>query len=330
MHVQRHMIDWLHSMVPCMRTFIQTHVASPFNCSIRPSDQASTCIQDASDTACVVGQVMEELMSIADGQVVLERAADATVGVDARLSISRIGSRAYPPALANLAPSIRLQLAQVWHRLMHAHVHSLCATCATSAGQCRAIGCVCAHLTAACLEQAVDAARFGPEGQVLREQQGFVNRFRAALTQLAGHPVPLEELVSHCFHSNISIILGCQLPRRNGQRQVASSPAGMHQHCNDTPLPLRRCIFGCELQLESEPAHSLYVQVALLVALQHGAFRGVATEVLQMRLRIYVQYLRRTRPQELRTIAATQAVSDSGIAALSEAYHALCHQFEWG
>ena len=64
---------------------------------------------------CFGWQVVEELMSIADGQVVLERDrgdAGASVGVDARLSVSRIGSRAYPPALATLAPSIRLELAQ--------------------------------------------------------------------------------------------------------------------------------------------------------------------------------------------------------------------------
>ena len=60
-------------------------------------------------------------MSIADGQVVLERSSEAgaPVSVDARLSVSRIGSRAYPPALALLAPSIRLHLAQV----------SLCPSC---------------------------------------------------------------------------------------------------------------------------------------------------------------------------------------------------------
>ncbi|KAK9792239.1 hypothetical protein WJX73_003401 [Symbiochloris irregularis] len=167
-------------------------------------------------------EVVEELMSIADGQVVLHKDADATVGVDARLSISRIGSRAYPPALAALAPSIRLQLAQ-----------------------------------------AVDAARFGSESQVLQEQQGVLTRFKAALTQLAGHPVPLEELV------------------------------------------------------------------ALLVALQRGAFQDVATEVLQMRLRIYVHFLRRTRAQELRSIAATQTLTDSEAAALSDAYQAVCQQFEW-
>ena len=53
-------------------------------------------------------------MSIADGQVVLahDDQSGSAVGVDARLSISRIGARAYPPALAGLAPSIRLQLAQ--------------------------------------------------------------------------------------------------------------------------------------------------------------------------------------------------------------------------
>lgn len=63
-------------------------------------------------------QVVEELMSIADGQVVLQRSstdAAAPVGVDARVSVSRIGSRAYPPALAGLAASIRLQLAQARH-----------------------------------------------------------------------------------------------------------------------------------------------------------------------------------------------------------------------
>lgn len=68
--------------------------------------------QPADVVFCVWRQAIEELMSIADGQVVLEQHADGSIGVDARLSVSRIGSRASPPALASLAPSIRLQLVQ--------------------------------------------------------------------------------------------------------------------------------------------------------------------------------------------------------------------------
>lgn len=49
-------------------------------------------------------------MSITDGQVVLlprPGGPGAPVNVDPRLSVSRIGTRAYPPALAALAPQIR-------------------------------------------------------------------------------------------------------------------------------------------------------------------------------------------------------------------------------
>lgn len=53
-------------------------------------------------------------MSIADGQVVLRRDADTgAVSVDPQASISRIGARAYPPALADLAVQLRFELAQV-------------------------------------------------------------------------------------------------------------------------------------------------------------------------------------------------------------------------
>ena len=49
-------------------------------------------------------------MSITDGQVVLlprPGGPGAPINVDPRLSVSRIGTRAYPPALATLAPQIR-------------------------------------------------------------------------------------------------------------------------------------------------------------------------------------------------------------------------------
>lgn len=58
----------------------------------------------------VGSQVVEEFMSLADGQTVLRPGggdAAAGVSVDAALSVSRIGSRAFPPALEALAPQIR-------------------------------------------------------------------------------------------------------------------------------------------------------------------------------------------------------------------------------
>ena len=61
-------------------------------------------------------------MSIADGQTVLRGdaggdVAASGVSVDARLSVSRIGSRAFPPALETLAPQIR------WSSVHFAFIH---------------------------------------------------------------------------------------------------------------------------------------------------------------------------------------------------------------
>lgn len=49
-------------------------------------------------------------MSIADGQVVLVAGPGGAPAVDPAASISRIGGRAYPPALAALAPQVRCRL----------------------------------------------------------------------------------------------------------------------------------------------------------------------------------------------------------------------------
>jgi F0F1-type ATP synthase alpha subunit len=71
--------------------------------------------QEASEQHDLNTEIVEEFMSMADGQVVLEHARDAATGgpkVDARLSVSRIGSRAYAPALADLASLVRFELAQ--------------------------------------------------------------------------------------------------------------------------------------------------------------------------------------------------------------------------
>ncbi|KIY91673.1 F1F0 ATP synthase, alpha subunit, partial [Monoraphidium neglectum] len=69
-------------------------------------------------------EAVEEFMSISDGQLVLEAPppslspssppADGPgpYRANPKLSITRIGSRAYPKVLEELAPQIRLQLAQ--------------------------------------------------------------------------------------------------------------------------------------------------------------------------------------------------------------------------
>ncbi len=62
--------------------------------------------------AAARAQVVEEVMSIADGQVVLVPGRGGAPAVDPAASISRIGGRAYPPALAALAPALRFELAQ--------------------------------------------------------------------------------------------------------------------------------------------------------------------------------------------------------------------------
>ena len=82
-------------------------------------------------------------MSITDGQVVLQppispspAAGDAAssrvpleTNVDPRASISRIGSRAHPPALATLAPELRFNLAQVGAAVSNNTQSTLRCTC---------------------------------------------------------------------------------------------------------------------------------------------------------------------------------------------------------
>ena len=141
-------------------------------------------------------QVVEEFMSIADGQLVLtldsrsaQEASPASSeastsqqqptahqhesghhadrqgwqgltgsNVDVSASVSRIGCRAYPAAMATLAPSIRFDLAQ-----------------------------------------AVDAHRFGTdraESSLQHQQLQRAALLEAALAQPARQPVPLEEQVT--------------------------------------------------------------------------------------------------------------------------------------
>ena len=95
-------------------------------------------------------------MSIADGQVVLVRAPGGAPAVDPAASISRIGGRAYPPALAALAPQLRFELAQAADALRFAS---------------------------------------DPGSPAVRRQAEFVETAWAALAQEPGAPVPLGEQV---------------------------------------------------------------------------------------------------------------------------------------
>ena len=60
-------------------------------------------------------EVVEEWMSITDGQVVMTcgtQGAEGGARIDPQLSVSRVGARAHFPATALLAPAVRLELAQ--------------------------------------------------------------------------------------------------------------------------------------------------------------------------------------------------------------------------
>lgn len=101
-------------------------------------------------------------MSIADGQVVLVAGPGGAPAVDPAASISRIGGRAYPPALAALAPQLRFELAQAADALQFAS---------------------------------------DPGAPAVRRQAEFMETTWAALAQEPGAPVPLGEQASLAMHS---------------------------------------------------------------------------------------------------------------------------------
>ena len=60
-------------------------------------------------------EIVEEFMSMTDGQVVLYGTRDQSTGgarIDPQLSVSRIGGRAYSPAISEIASLVRFELAQ--------------------------------------------------------------------------------------------------------------------------------------------------------------------------------------------------------------------------
>ena len=128
-------------------------------------------------------------MSIADGQLVLQappqseqqQASEASwqrltgSNVDASTSVSRIGSRAYPAAMAGLAPSIRFDLAQA--------------------------------------ADAVKFASDRVPTALQQQQLQRAALLQAALAQQPRQPVPVEEQV--CFAGSTFCICVCIGVRRN-------------------------------------------------------------------------------------------------------------------
>ena len=115
-------------------------------------------------------------MSISDGQIVLQRTSATTVSLDFSNSLSRMGVRAYAPAMQTLCPPMRLRLAQVraaWSGTTVCHL--------------------CSSLRQLSL-QAADEDRFGV-GLETTEAKGFSGRLQAALQQQPGCPAALCDQV---------------------------------------------------------------------------------------------------------------------------------------
>jgi F-type H+-transporting ATPase subunit alpha len=138
-------------------------------------------------------EVIEEFMSIADGQAVCVRGdGDAAYAIDPASSVSRIGARAYPPALRTLGPAVRLELAQAV---------DVARTLGPSAGS---------------LSPAEVASLAGPRAAAALIR---ADRVRAALTQPSGHPVPVEEeaVTLHALAAGWLDAVPCAaVPRRLG------------------------------------------------------------------------------------------------------------------
>lgn len=146
--------------------------------------RAKAALEGALDMGPAPGELpteaVEEFISIADGQVVLQQpnskkdsgskdGSKVEVGrvkykVNAKLSLTRIGTRAYSKVMEGLATQVRLDLAQ-----------------------------------------ADDARRFAAGGGALTplqaRQEAAAALMEAALEQEPGHPVPLEEQVCACAYA---------------------------------------------------------------------------------------------------------------------------------
>ena len=182
--------------------------SSPSSSSSSPSPLSSDD-GDTDLTGCVRTEVIEEFMSIADGQAVFVRpllasseggpASGRGIGgtgggrrrgppsVEPASSISRIGGRALPAALRTLAATLRLDLSQAAdaERFGGGGDGSGAGTSGAGGGGGGASAAAAATATTA----ATTAAAAPPSSTVARAA-----RTRAALLQPAGHPTPVSDL----------------------------------------------------------------------------------------------------------------------------------------
>ncbi|PNW77022.1 hypothetical protein CHLRE_10g419050v5 [Chlamydomonas reinhardtii] len=131
-------------------------------------------------------EVVEEFISIADGQVVLDRRSTAAASpsssyaVNPKLSITRIGTRAYYKALELLAPQVRLDLAQA------DDARRFGATASAASGS---------SIASADLSAAPAAGGAAGMAAAALRADAIAQRLSAALLQTPGEPVALAEQV---------------------------------------------------------------------------------------------------------------------------------------
>eukprot|EP00892_Ulva_mutabilis_P004027 jgi/Ulvmu1/1997/UM012_0159.1 len=96
---------------------------------------AAAAVPQAGSPEHRASMLLEEFMSIADGQAVLRAAAagERPLTLDCTTSLSRLGSRAYPPALKDLAPKVRLELTQAEDARRYAADGGASAACTSAA-----------------------------------------------------------------------------------------------------------------------------------------------------------------------------------------------------
>ncbi|KAG2429129.1 hypothetical protein HYH02_014166 [Chlamydomonas schloesseri] len=159
--------------------------------ALRAKQLAEELASAGSGAGELATEVVEEFISIADGQVVLDRKSGQAAALEAspsytvnpKLSITRIGTRAYYKAMEALAPQVRLDLAQA------DDARRFGATASTASGS---------SVASADLTSTSGAASApGAAGQAVAalRADALAQRLSAALLQVPGEPVALAEQV---------------------------------------------------------------------------------------------------------------------------------------
>lgn len=199
--------------------------SSPPSPSPLSSDDGDTDL-----AGCVRTEVIEEFMSIADGQAVFVRPKLQAGGgkegggsgggsgnrgppsVEPASSISRIGGRALPAALRTLAATLRLDLSQAADAERFGGGGDGSSGAGSSGGRAAGGGGGASTAAAAAAAATATTAATAPSSTVARAA-----RTRAALLQPAGHPTPVSDLFVTLSALEQGLLDGCPpsaVPRR--------------------------------------------------------------------------------------------------------------------